>query len=390
MTNCPPSIHVCFVSKQAAANLLPLLDPSFAPKHVVLVVTKPMQNAAKSFEQAVREYLQDVTCEQVALENAYDVTSLENAFIELLGRFNDRKETVAINLTGGTKLMAIVAQRVAYMNETDTFYLNYESNELHYFKGDMESHERIAIHPKVPLFPYLRAYGFRHQKEKKESLSFTQNLRELCNLIIRTDSYANTIPLLNFYAMRAKDNLTITMDAKPEALEALIDLMARYNLVQPCGAKDLRFPNEASRFFVNGGWLEEFLARELSDLGLPNPLIIEKNLTLEYCEGHESKTNLSGTHNELDVVAWYNNRLYVFECKTAKLQGEDGNKVLYKLEQLASSLGSTVVPVLVSFVPLEKHVYQRAKDHQIHVLTQNNLKNNLRMSLLSIFRSTGA
>lgn len=54
MSGSVPHTHLCFVSQQAAANLLPLLDRDFAPKRVLLAVTPQMSEAARSLEEAIK------------------------------------------------------------------------------------------------------------------------------------------------------------------------------------------------------------------------------------------------------------------------------------------------------------------------------------------------
>lgn len=370
MSDSVPHTHLCFVSQQAAANLLPLLDRDFAPQRVLLAVTPQMSEAARSLEEAIKLLPYPIECERVPLDDAYDVEKLENLLLTLVENLD---KGTAVNLTGGTKLMSLVAQRVAQLADLDSFYLQHDTGEVLYFGANVRGVRKIPLRFAKPLLPYLRAYGFRAE-ETKRGMPFTLELLTLSEELVKSDSLAKLVPTLNYLASVAKDSLSIDgkdVDRDP-ALAALADRLVEGDLLSIHGSK-IRFTNEETRFFVNGGWLEEYVSDVIRKLHLPG-LIVDTNLTVEYCEGHESKTNLSGTHNELDVPVWYRNRLFVFECKTIDYGKNDANDVLSKLGLLAKRLGSAVQAVLVTFVPLKEKDLQRAKDQKIKVLTRSDLR----------------
>lgn len=370
MSGSVPHTHLCFVSQQAAANLLPLLDRDFAPKRVLLAVTPQMSEAARSLEEAIKLLPYPIECERVPLDDAYDVEKLEDLLLTLVEKLD---KGTAVNLTGGTKLMSLVAQRAAQLAELDSFYLQHDTGEVLYFGANVRGVRKIPLRFTKPLLPYLRAYGFRAE-ETKRGMPFTRELLTLSEELVKSDSLAKLVPTLNYLASAAKDTLSI--DGKDVdrdlALAALFDRLIDGGLLSIRGDK-IRFTNEETRFFVNGGWLEEYVSDVIRKLRLPG-LLVETNLTVEYCEGHESKTNLSGTHNELDVPVWYRNRLFVFECKTIDYGKNDANDALSKLGLLAKRLGSAVQAVLVTFVPLKEKDLQRAKDQKIKVLTRSDLR----------------
>ena len=370
MSGSVPYTHLCFVSQQAAANLLPLLDRDFAPKRVLLAVTPQMSEAARSLEEAIKLLPYPIECERVPLDDAYDVEKLEDLLLTFVEKLD---KGTAVNLTGGTKLMSLVAQRAAQLAELDSFYLQHDTGEVLYFGANVRGVRKIPLRFAKPLLPYLRAYGFRAE-ETKRGMPFTRELLTLSEELVRSDSLAKLVPTLNYLASVAKDTLSIDgkdVDRDP-ALAALFDRLIDGGLLSIRGDK-IRFTNEETRFFVNGGWLEEYVSDVIRKLRLPG-LLVETNLTVEYCEGHESKTNLSGTHNELDVPVWYRNRLFVFECKTIDYGKNDANDALSKLGLLAKRLGSAVQAVLVTFVPLKEKDLQRAKDQKIKVLTRSDLR----------------
>lgn len=372
-----PKTYVCLVSDLAAANLLPLLDPNFAPKHVVLVVSDRMTNVAKSLEEALALLPYRITSERWLLPDAYDVSAMESSLFDHFAELDNQKTQIVVNLTGGTKLMAIVMQRQCECADCDYFYLNYESGAVHYFRPRGSGVEEIRLEVRNPLKPYVRAYGFRLQ-EAKRSPAFTSEHQQLAHDLIHIASFREALPTLNYCAGEAKNHpqrMAKLPANRTSGLDALIDRLSDNNLLRPKGADQVVFTDEPSRFFVNGGWLEDFVASSLGKLALPG-LIVQANPTIEFCEGHEKKRDIAGTHNELDVVAWYRNRLYLFECKTKdyKEEKDDINDTLYKLRQLAQALGSSVKAVLVSYLPIPDKGRQRAKDMGVELIAGNDLK----------------
>ncbi|MCI7719047.1 MAG: DUF1887 family CARF protein, partial [[Pasteurella] aerogenes] len=108
-------IHVCLVSDQAAANLLPVAVPEFKPEKAIFFVTEAMKkngkadNLKKAFQSlgiAVYEY---------ELSSPFDFEITETEVLDILAEFNGKafKElNIALNVTGGTKVMAMAAQSI--------------------------------------------------------------------------------------------------------------------------------------------------------------------------------------------------------------------------------------------------------------------------------------
>src|SRR5690554_5719094 len=112
--------HFCMVSGQAAPNLLPLLDDSMKPDKVVLLVTEPMQRNADFLEQVIKP--RQITVVQHRLNVVDDFDAMQEQLMELLE--NEPADEIALNVTGGTKWMAIAAQEVFRMNGSAVFYVN--------------------------------------------------------------------------------------------------------------------------------------------------------------------------------------------------------------------------------------------------------------------------
>ena len=96
--------HVCLVSQEAAANLLPATEPTLEPKHVVLVASPEMKGKADHLGQALKESLPSVSIEMVEMTTAYDLTVMLEELFNLFDRLKNQGRKVVVNVTGARSL----------------------------------------------------------------------------------------------------------------------------------------------------------------------------------------------------------------------------------------------------------------------------------------------
>ena len=120
--------HLCLVSAQATPNLLPLLDEAWRPHRVVLACSAQMKDAAIALRAVIQTKGGGMTVDLLDLPNAYDYAALSDAFLNYLAEHAD--EDIALNVTGGTKPMAVAAQEVFRSAGKPVFYVNVENDEV--------------------------------------------------------------------------------------------------------------------------------------------------------------------------------------------------------------------------------------------------------------------
>lgn len=368
----PFDTHVCLVSQEAAANLLPATEPSLEPKHVVLVASPEMKGKADHLGQALKESLPSVSIEMVEMTTAYDLTVMLEELFNLFDRLKNQGRKAVVNVTGGTKPMAIAALRSAECADFPCFYLELDRNVVHFLTDEHAIvHLSYAQKPK----PYLLAYGFRLQKTPPSALPFTDKLKALAERLVKTPSFRSAYPSINALAAQAsKDNsLSVSVQqALSAGAEALLDEFERCGLLAVHG-KQIRFASEEARYFVNGGWLEELTA-DVARATFPNSKVVA-NAQIEQLVKQKTRSGEKIVRNELDVLFWANDNLCVIECKTSNLkdQGKSQN-VIYKLSSFEPRLGKRLVPILVSYLPLDDYAISRARSDGIHVIAGDDLK----------------
>lgn len=361
--------QIVFVSEQTAPNYFPALDPQLEPKTIVLVITPKMRNPATSLAAALQNAAPALSIEYCNLDNEYDLLQISDTLERLIADLKNRGLKPLFNITGGTKAMTIAAMLATENNNVPAFYLPLNTDRIIFVR----ELEKLRLNTSTSLRNYLTLYGFQMETAREE-LAFRNDLKELAHTLVGTDSFRQCYPTINFLASKAQSCLQVKLDEVdriPEAGNALLDKFEEAGLLHVRN-RSVQFADEPSRFFVNGGWLEDLAAYE-AGLAFPETKV-HKNLKIVRVEG-QKKEDSTGADNELDVVFMLDGKLCFLECKTT---GENGTQkkedAIYKLDSLSQKFGKTVCPILVSYQPLREAERKRAEKLHIGIIDGDNLK----------------
>jgi len=329
----PHDIHVLLVSAQAAPNLLPTLDPAIKPREVVMLVSGKMRAQADRLQAVFAET--GVRCTQVALADVHDFALLEAALLTLATERDG--QSIALNVTGGTKLMALAAQSIAQTAGWPVFYVDADTDTVMWLPQPnvlpLSPHKLTA---QLRLRHYLRAYGFEISEPQRPEISHAQkDVAE--KLLIEYTRFEPALGQLNYVSQRAEDAgrmLSKLTDKERDSI-SLRDVLSVF---QNSGflrvnADTVTFTDGSARNFTKGGWLESHVFNTVTTLN--SELSIREracNLTVD----------AEGVKNEMDVAFLARNRLFVIECKTRRMDADDGQKAndaLYKLAENCRRIG---------------------------------------------------
>lgn len=370
--------HVCLVSAQATPNLLPLLDARWRPQRVVLACSQQMKSAARALQAVIHTRCAGMRIELLDLPDAYDYGALADAFLDYLSRHAD--EDIALNVTGGTKLMAVAAQEVFRSNDKPVFYVNVENDEVIRI-GSAAAAERLQAPLKV--HEMLRAHG--HTVTEQQQPQVTRAQRELtARLIDHVSTSGPALGLFNHLARQARDgDLRARLDAGQPGSSALSQVIA---LFEDAGqvrqeGNTLIFPDEEARAFANGGWLESHVYDCLQSLRARHPALSDVALGVRIAFDRPGKR--AGDRNELDVAFLYRHTLHIIECKTANLGqiGTSGDskatEAIYKMESLLKLGGLRTKGMIVDYrgeFSANDANGQRARESGIEVVSGSQLR----------------
>ena len=341
----PPRVQILLVSAQAAPNLLATLDPALKPQEVVLMVSAKMQPRAQDLEAVLREA--GVKTTQIALANEHDFAALETALLDVACARDG--QSIALNVTGGTKLMALAAQSVAQEARWPVFYVDVDTDEVIWLGKEAR---RQPLAQQLRLRHYLRSYGFTLEAGIDRPLPSSRQNDLLQTLVTQVGSLEQPITALNWLAQQAEDGkrLNVSLNSQQQdsrGLEALLRIFEEAGVLR-VERGSVIFADERERGFAKGGWLEQHVFRVVTAVS-GEAGIRDKAANLVV-------TDRLGVRNELDVAFMARNRLFVIECKTARMDrpaAPKANDTLFKLSEICRRVGGLGTHgMLASYRPL--------------------------------------
>lgn len=360
------NIHVCLVSSQATPNLTPVVDPDFRPDEVILVTSPDMERQANWLQAAIESFGIRVSIWPVG--DPYDVQHLQTRLQALLTTREDHR--LALNATGGTKLMAIAAHEVFLANGQPIFYVHPKENRIIWLSPRKPA---VKLSGRLTLPLFLAAHGGRVRRMDRFDTPETGH-QLMTTLVRKVDMYTGALNAFNFYCVSAKESLcSVPLKASHLKWQAFLSLV---NMFQDAGIvrledDRLHFESRKDHSFAMGGWLEAYVLLVLRGL--------EQELGIQDLQ-QGAQVNWKESSNELDVAFLAGNRMHIVECKTFRYNQDDhpehgpGAHTLYKLDYVKDFGGIQTKAMLVSFRHLGDADRQRAMDLGIETVEGRELQ----------------
>jgi hypothetical protein len=324
--------QICLVSAQAAANLLPALDPKLKPERIVLVVSSMMKKQAAHLTSVLENT--GIAVKQCLLSDEHDYGKTEEELLGLAATLEPSE--VSLNITGGTKLMSVAAQSIAAASGWAMFYVDADTDRVSWLEPKDKPGQALTEH--LRLRHYLQSYGFEFDAPPQRPQMSREQQALTETLLRQIGSLERPLSILNWLAQQAESRrrLYIELDEQQYDNPSLDALLRNFSDAGALSVENKRlcFSSEADRDFVKGGWLE------LHVMGVINQLTSELNIrdkaaNLEVIDAAKVK-------NELDLACMARNRLFVIECKTARMDRPEvpkANDTLFKLAENCRRLG---------------------------------------------------
>lgn len=336
-------VHVCIVSDQVLANLIPALMDR--PDKVWLASSRDM--TGRKLDQRLKKLLEH---EGITVEIRTDapdagMAAIHEFALNLAGEIEKAlpDAEVTLNATGGTKLMAMgfveifrgIAQAIIY---TDTRHRCIERLP----DGTRASYPSVPMTNVLDVPRYLAAQGFITRR----ILSDQQGWQDAANARKAAAKYLgrhaeNLGPFIGIINALAGKALQRDPDSRIETLatprqdfhetprgewaNALRELGKAGLVGWQEGSREIIFIDAARTQFIRGGWLEEYAWHIVHD---EKPCDARLSVTVTMDDANNSE-------NEFDVLATHCNQLLFIECKTLNFnRAENDNELAYKLDSL--------------------------------------------------------
>ena len=153
--------HFCLVSDQVVPNLLPAFDDNLRPQRMVLLVSEGMRGRAGSLQMSLKRA--GVSCEQWPIDDPWDADHLRRRINEYLATHGT--EGLALNVTGGTKIMSYIAQEIFQERKLPIFYVHPEQNRVIWLTAGYRSFE---IDSKIGIETFIETHGYKVQAANRE------------------------------------------------------------------------------------------------------------------------------------------------------------------------------------------------------------------------------
>lgn len=368
--------HICLVSDQLPPNLIPAL--MLRPHTVHLVVTEGMKEQGVRLDRILRD--QGFGTKLHAQAPSTGLAAIREFAEELAVRL-DGQGPFILNVTGGTKLMALAFTQVLpeLLRDVDVLYTDTEHQVLEFLSDKDKAPVPIASVLSLDL--HLRAYGLLRRNTQSEDeawLAGAQKLKPLTKwLALHAGAIEGFIGALNSAAEQAvgrQDDpfrACQKLEARGRGVAALEEIgKPEYELMTRVSSDTVKFASRDAARFLGGGWMEHYAWWILRDAGVEKA---DAGMQVGWQGGDKQRP----PPNELDVVAVHRNRLLLIECKTARF-GKNvvkDQEILNRLESLGRNAGGLFgTRVLLSARRLPDELQSRAKAYRLTWFDCTNLK----------------
>ena len=336
--------QICLVSEQTLPNYLGACLSEPMPRTVHLVVTECMKEKADILEQALKR--KGCKVEQHSIPTAGH-NEVFNCLCDIEGSIEG---PVAINVTGGTKVMALIAVEWANMSKLNPFifYVDTQQRQILHLDKYIKNYPLSCNLSIADILFAGSGHGIAKKNKASTSKEMHASLKKLIELFCKDQS---ALKLFNKKATDAKGsyNLCVSWPThKSSTFEAAMCLAKDLGKVTYNIPVNITYASEESRQWCNGGWLEEYVTCILDNM-LGKKIIDDygANIELDY-RTHVKGAQKDAVQNEIDAAFSKNSILYLIECKTSDLTGADtatsntrtkASDAIYKLDSLKKSLG---------------------------------------------------
>ncbi|WP_126443797.1 Card1-like endonuclease domain-containing protein [Sulfuricystis multivorans] len=304
---------VCLVSDQPVPNLAVMLDPAFAAMPAVLVAAPERIAHGQFLAHALDRH--GIVNHLVELRDGFALDRLREDFARLRQAL---PHGVLLNLTGGTKPMAIAAWEAFDRVSDRTFYVDIRNDTLVWWRP-FGAPQPLA--DRFPLETLFLANGL------SLDVSLPPN---------RTPPHDREMQELR---QRLREHLGKDMKASPGG----------------------------------GGWLERLVFGEIAELARRDGKITDCARSFRV---RESVGNI-GSANEIDVAVLRDNALWLIECKTGHVgKGAGAMVALFKLATLRRRLGGMRSGALfVTTQKVSEMVCERGRQLGVGIIDRSRLGN---------------
>ena len=202
-------LHICLLSAQLLANYLPI---KLEKPDLVFFVSSAFTEKAghtRQFEKMLKGLgINYVKASQLAPTD--DFVQLREYFLNLIDEIEQLNASeITLNITGGTKLMAIAANEILKTKDTRVIYTNTQADKIEIIKDD-DSHS-VQLPSLLTINEYLEAYGVSpksYNNQNQEWIDTVNSRKALTKqLVTYFDKDKKFLGTLNYCVQQALEKI---------------------------------------------------------------------------------------------------------------------------------------------------------------------------------------
>ena len=323
---------IALVSDQRMQNIIPIFQDGANYEELILVISKERgtkkphpryQKVAGDLDSILSPRLKVTLSDDFV--DPFNIEAAAVSINSILTKYD--KNNVIVNISGGTKPMAIGALRATHNMGADCIYTNTEDGEILWLSPDGSIKKEPMQVAGFDVSLYMRAYG-EEITESNRVDDLNEVHREWSRIIgdNHTIIYTNIIMKITSAikdAQKKGKSHPITCNVNPTRKQReIIELLDQKGLwLWHHDLDEIIIMDKTSSDFLNGIWVEAYVGMRMLQSDYFNDVLLN--------------VKLKGWEGEIDVAAVSNGKLVLIECKSNVQQSQQ----LSKLESLCRRLG---------------------------------------------------
>lgn len=287
--------------------------------------------------------------------NPYDFEEIKEKVESIILKYP--KDDFELNLTGGTKVMALACQNIFNILALNTFYID-QGNKIFDFK----EHTYKSIESKIKLDTFIQLSGHKKYTSNKivdfskDEFEFSKNISQISG----TSTFKKSIKSVK---SKIQDIESCRKFSYSQGNIILQWNSPNFNLNDGNTSISLS-SRKAFEIAFNGSWWELVIA----DLIKKWNKVYELRLNVELY----SKTVNQNVKNEIDIVVNTGRNLIFIECKSGNVKQDDINKIR-AVKRLYGGIASR--SILVCKYKPRPDIIEKCSDLGIAIFYDRNLQN---------------
>lgn len=303
---------------------------------------------------------------------SFDPTQIRTILKHILAENKEHK--ILFNASSGYRMMVLVTLEYFTSKNMQAFVVDKFTNQLHWLHPSENPAQTLTTNLKI--HEYIK-FTSSQVLSKGQTQQEPRHRRAVTNWLIENiEAFGASLAAMNHIAMRADGSLKYRLDKNYHRKPHLQNILNKFEDagILKIENKTVIFKDEESRFYANGGWLENHVFSLIFDMRSDNKAMSD------LAKGMEVVRAQGRVKNEIDVICMAHNRLHLIECKTRKFTkhadaNTPGAAAIYRLDTLKETLGgNSGKAMLVSYQKLSRYTEQRAKDLGIFCCSHRQLK----------------